>query len=122
MGYRYAVRRVDYPTRAQAGDCLHFSMWIENRGVAPIYHSYPFIIRLRGENGIYDFETDADITSWLPGDILWDGTLTLPEDLPEGAYILEAGISNGKEQVLLATDSECTNGFSRIGDTIQIFK
>lgn len=120
MGYRYAVRRVDYPTEAEPGDCLHFSMWIENRGVAPIYHSYPFTIRLRSEQGVYDFETDADITSWLPGDILWDGTITLPEDIPAGDYILEAGIRKGNDQVLLATDSECTDGFSRIGQTIKI--
>lgn len=120
MGYRYAVRRVDYPTEGCAGDQLHFGMWIENRGVAPIYHRYPFVIRLRGEQGVFDFETNADITTWLPGDILFDCSITLPGNIPSGDYILEAGIVRGNETILLATDSPRTNGFSQIGDKIRI--
>jgi hypothetical protein len=111
---------VDYPTEGCAGDQLHFGMWIENRGVAPIYHRYPFVIRLRGERGVFDFETNADITTWLPGDILFDCSITLPGNIPSGDYILEAGIVRGNETILLATDSPRTNGFSQIGDKIRI--
>lgn len=120
MGYRYAVRRVDYPTLASGGDCLHLNFWIENRGVAPIYHKYPFILRLRGEKGTFDFETDADITKWLPGDILWEGTITLPENIPAGTYILEAGIQKNGEKIYLATDSPEQDGFNQITGPIQI--
>ena len=120
MGYRFAVRSVDYPSSAHPGDRLHLSLWIENRGVAPIYHRYPFVLRLRGKKGTFDFETNADITSWLPGDVIWNGFITLPEEVPPGEYILEAGIHRGNEIIYLATDSPETDGFSQITDTIFI--
>ena len=120
MGYRYAVRRVDYPTEGSAGDVLHLGFWIENRGVAPIYHRYPFVLRLRGEHGTFDLPTDADITTWLPGDTLYDCALQLPLDIPKGKYLLEAGIQLGSEQVRLATDSPCNDGFNQIGGTVTI--
>ena len=120
MGYRYAVRRVDYPTEGSAGDVLHLGFWIENRGVAPIYHRYPFVLRLRGEHGTFDLPTDADITTWPPGDTLYDCALQLPLDIPKGKYLLEAGIQLGSEQVRLATDSPCNDGFNQIGGTVTI--
>jgi len=120
MGYRFSVRYVDYPAEACAGDRMYFSMWIENRGAAPIYHRYPFILRLRSEHNTYDFETDADITSWMPGDNEWVGSIVLPEYIVPGDYVLEAGIGDGDTKIRIATDSPVHDGFNLIADRIII--
>ena len=118
MGYRYAVRRLDYPSVCEAGDSLRLGLWIENRGVAPIYHKYPFTLRLRGDRGCFDFETHADITKWYPGDIIYDTVIRLPSDIPRGKYIIEAGIADGS--IRLATASPVHLGFNRISDAITV--
>lgn len=120
MGYRFSVRRVDYPSRASGGDSLHFSFWFENRGVAPIYHRYPLILRLKSGNKIYDFISKQDITEWLPGDITFDEIIEIPKDISAGKYVLELGIGNGKERVMIATDSPVSDGFNRVTDIIKI--
>lgn len=120
MGYRFAVRRLDYPSHAAPGDSMHLFLWVENRGSAPIYHSHSFVIRLRGERAVYDTVTNVDLRSWLPGDNLYDTVLNLPSDLPTGDYVIEAGIKTKKGNILIATDSERTEGFSRISGKIRI--
>lgn len=119
MGYRFSVRRMVYPSEAKAGDSLGLHLWLENRGCAPIYHKYPFVLRLRGEGGTFDFETDIDITTWLPGDNLWEGEFPLPETMRPGTYFLEAGIPDGEGGVIhIATDTEETDGFRKLGEIV----
>ena len=36
--------------------------------------------------------TDANLLTWLPGDIVYDDKVFLPHDLPEGTYELEIAI------------------------------
>jgi hypothetical protein len=36
--------------------------------------------------------TDADLLTWLPGDIVYDDKVFLPHDMPEGSYDLEVAI------------------------------
>lgn len=95
MGYRFAIRSLDHPSHAKAGDQLELCMWLENRGVAPIYRSLPFRLRLRG--GAYQciVDTGLDIRRWLPGDSVESFTVLLPQDIPAGSYLLEAGIGEG---------------------------
>lgn len=120
MGYRFAVRRCAYPSEAEAGDTLKVHFWIENRGVAPIYHKYPFVLRLRNEWHTYTFETTADISTWLPGDNLLDDVIVLPEDMAPGEYILEAGITDGSTKVLFANDTPRFEAFSMVSDIIRV--
>ena len=95
---------------------MQFYMWMENRGVAPIYHKYPFVLRLRNDNAFFDIKTDADITSWLPGDNLWTQNITLPTNIPNGSYVLEAGIKFSDEKVIeIASKGKKNNGFLEIG-------
>ena len=120
MGYRFSVRRLDYPSRLEPGDSMHLYFWIENRGCAPIYHSCDFIIRLRGEGGVYDFTTNANVCAWLPGDNLYDTVLQLPDTMPDGDYTIEVGIRCGNELVLIATDSPKNDGFSEVSGIVKI--
>lgn len=36
--------------------------------------------------------TDADITTWLPGDNLYDEAVLIPLDMPPGVYDIKIGI------------------------------
>ncbi len=120
MGYRFALRVIDFAGCARPGDTMHFAVYLQNLGVAPIYHKYPFIIRLRHESGAhFDFETDADITSWLPGDNSWEGSITLPQNIPAGNYSLELGIyykdKNSETVVRFACEAQECDGFTVVG-------
>lgn len=96
MGYRFALRTLQYPGEAQAGDALDCVLWLENRGVAPIYRALPFRFRLKGERYACTIDTGEDIRRWMPGDTVLKLSLPLPEDIPAGRYALEAGIGTGE--------------------------
>ena len=120
MGYRFSVRRLDYPHAASSGDTLSLCLWIENRGVAPIYHKYDFVLRLKGDGASLDYPQNVDIRKWLPGDNILNLEIHLPEDLKKGSYRLEAGIVGDNENILFATSSERSDGFSVISGEIKI--
>jgi hypothetical protein len=92
MGYRFVLRKFTFPDRVHPNGKLEFTTWWENKGVAPIYRRYPLAIRLVGQGRSLVFETDADITDWLPGDIIYDGSLVVPLDTPEGEYEIQLGL------------------------------
>ena len=92
MGYRYVLRRFTFPSRVQPNGRIAFTSWWENKGVAPIYKDYRFAIRLSNSEWTQVMVTDADLHTWLPGDIVYDDRVFLPHDMPEGAYDLEIAI------------------------------
>ena len=116
MGYRYCLRIADYVSEVKSGDIFLTTLFIENRGVAPIYHKYPLILRLRNEEETYEFEADADITEWLPGCHKVQLEFALPEDAVKGIYSLEVGITDKKTTVLFANDQETEDGFTVINE------
>ena len=121
MGYRFAIRTVDYPHRAEGGDMLHIVLFLENRGVAPIYHKYPFVLRLSTDGENYDFDTGIDITKLMPGGYKFDIEIMLPYKIKGGKYSLLAGITDGKTQVLFATDAPRVDGFTLLAENIEVF-
>lgn len=123
MGYRFAIRRADYPSYLETGDTASVTLWVENRGVAPIYHKHPFRLRLVGEGGVYLFDTDVDITAWLPGDSMPTVSFRIGEEIPAGTYYPEVGICDGDTIVHFATEApESEDGFLRIGGPIRVAK
>jgi len=115
MGYRFVLHRAEVPAEAAAGDFLHFGFWIENVGVAPLYHAYPFRIRIRGAGGTFLFDTDADVTGWLPGDVIFDPIIRLPERIPTGEYALEVGLEREGEPVFFACEEQVGDGYLSLG-------
>ena len=120
MGYRYSINRVEYPSCALKGDSLEIVLNIENSGVAPIYHEYPFVLRLKGENETYTFNTNIDLTAVLPGEYTFKEIIDLPKEIKAGEYLLEAGIGNDDDRVYIATDSPENNGYNVISGVIKI--
>ena len=92
MGYRYVLRKLTFPDRVKPHGRIAFTTWWENKGVAPIYKDYKFAIRLRNSDVTQVLVTDANLLTWMPGDIIYDDQVFLPHDIPEGNYELEIAI------------------------------
>ncbi len=120
MGYRYSVNKVEYPSNASKGDSLEITLNIENSGVAPIYHKYPFVLRLKSNETVYTFDTKIDLTKVLPGEYTFKEVLELPCDVKAGEYLLQAGIGSDNDRVYIATNSPCENGYNTVSGLITI--
>ncbi len=92
MGYRFVLRKFTYYPAVQAQGKLEFTTWWENKGVAPIYKPYLLALRLKNGSQSIILPTDADIRSWLPGDIVYDNSVFVPAELPAGEYELQIGL------------------------------
>jgi hypothetical protein len=93
IGYRYIFRQGKFEAKVKAGGTMAFESWIENVGVAPIYHRYDFALRFRQDDNsfIVPFK-DVDIRTWLPGDACLCQDVPLPAGLRPGLVELSAGL------------------------------
>jgi hypothetical protein len=92
MGYRFALRRAEWQGQIRAGEALHLKTWWVNEGVAPIYRPYILAFRLSSTKGSAVLRTDADLRKWLPGDVVFEDPIFVPEDLPTGEYTLSVAL------------------------------
>jgi len=86
MGYRFLLRRLEYPKSVTAGSMMPIHMWWLNAGVAPAYTNYPLALQLRSAKDSAVIKVPVDVRKWLPGDAVFDGSLYVPDALPEGTY------------------------------------
>ena len=119
MGYRYVVRRVEYPSIVQRQAPLPLQTRWENIGVAPIYREYVFAVRLRNAQKTIILPTSAKLTDWLPGDILHNENLYIPFDAPLGKYQMEFAIvspASFEPRVQLANEGKTRDGWYTMGE------
>jgi len=119
IGYRFRLRRFASAPAVKSGGEMRFNTWWENTGCAPIYRRYDLAIRLQSEEGVVVMETDADITTWLPGDIIYDSAVVVPEGLPPGRYALSVGLLDpltGKPKIRLAQEGRNDDGWYSLGE------
>jgi hypothetical protein len=86
IGYRFVLRKLEYPASVRAGQMAMLRMWWLNAGVAPVYRDYVMAIEFRSPAESRIIRTDADIRKWLPGDAVFEDTIHVPDDLKPGAY------------------------------------
>jgi hypothetical protein len=94
-------------------DCLG-----NNKGVAPCYRKFPLAFRLKSATRTEVLPAEADITTWLPGDNLFDGSVTVPARLAAGDYELELGLLDPLAKVpkvRLAIEGRTEEGWYRLG-------
>jgi hypothetical protein len=118
MGYRFVLRKFSYPSEVRPHGKLTFRSWWENKGVAPAYRDWPLAIRLKGAQRTEVFPTEADVRTWLPGDVVYDSAVFLPLDMPEGPYDLDVAIvepRTRKPHVRLAIEGRQADGWYRLG-------
>ncbi|MCK4293633.1 MAG: DUF4832 domain-containing protein [Planctomycetes bacterium] len=118
MGYRFVLRKFSYPAALKPNGKLSFSSWWENKGVAPCYRRFPLALRLKNDERGEILITGADITTWLPGDIIYDDAVLLARDMPSGEYDLQIGILDPlseKPKVKLAISGRQPSGWYYLG-------
>jgi hypothetical protein len=119
MGYRFVLRKFEYPSFvAQQGQLSVSSLW-ENIGVAPIYKDYKFAVRLKNGNKTIVLPTSANLLNWLPGDIVHDENLYIPFDMQPGKYQIEIAIVSPvsyEPRIKLAIGGRNNEGWYPIGE------
>ncbi|MEZ4810704.1 MAG: DUF4832 domain-containing protein [Allomuricauda sp.] len=118
MGYRFVLRRFSYPSEVKRQGQIPMTSWWENKGVAPIYKDYKFAVRLKNSKHTTMLFTSADITNWLPGDIVFDEKLYVPLDTPTGEYRIEIALVDPVAQnprVKLAIEGVNDDGWYTMG-------
>jgi hypothetical protein len=119
MGYRFVLRKFEYPQVVERQGQLSFASIWENVGVAPIYKDYKLAFRLKNTQKVQFLPACTDIRNWLPGDIVCDETLYIPFDMPLGTYQLEVAIVSPvswEPRVKLAIEGRNEEGWYPIGN------
>ncbi len=122
MGYRFVLRRLEYPKAIHSGAMMPVHMWWLNAGVAPIYREYFLVVELRSSKDSAVIHVPVDVRKWLPGDAVFDGSLYVPEELPLGAYSVRVAMLDprtGKPAIRFAIQGRQPDGWYTLG-TIQV--
>ena len=104
--------------RVKPNSKLSFTSWWDNKGVAPCYKNFSLALRLKNDEISKILITDADIKTWLPGDNLYDNSVLIPSDMPQGRYDLQIGIIaplSRKPKVKLAISGKQPDGWYHLG-------
>jgi hypothetical protein len=64
VGYRFTLKKLEYPAHVSRGSMAQVNMWWFNAGVAPVYRDYLLALEI----GSAVIPLEADIRQWLPGD------------------------------------------------------
>jgi hypothetical protein len=121
MGYRFVLRRFTFPSTAKLQGQLPVTSWWENKGVAPIYKDYKFVIRLKNAETTEILSTSAYLPGWLPGDIVHDEILYIPHNMPAGTYQVEIAIVapvTFEPRVKLAIEGVNDEGWYPMGEIV----
>lgn len=122
MGYRFALRRLEYENRARAGAMMPLSSWWVNEGVAPVYRAYVLAWQFHSEHAGAVVPTTADVRKWLPGDNVFEDSIPVPADLPPGSYELRVALLDPRTShpaIRLAIEGRAIDGWYPLG-TVQI--
>jgi len=118
IGYRFVLRRLEYPKAVKAGQMAPVSMWWLNAGVAPPYREYWPAMELRSASGSAVIRLPADVRKWLPGDAVVDTSIYVPDDLKPGEYRVRVALLDpwtGKPAVRLAIEGRQSDGWYDVG-------
>ncbi len=91
MGYRIRLDSAIFPDSVDKGALLQLTFNFMNEGFAAPTHYKPIQIALTdvetGEDFLVDYSgSNDDIRHWLPGLIISEGTITIPEEIQDGYF------------------------------------
>jgi hypothetical protein len=118
MGYRFILRRLEYPNTVKPGAMMPIQMWWLNAGVAPIYQKYWLAVELQSASGKTIIRIPADIRKWLPGDAVVDDSLYVPDNLAPGTYKFRVAMLDPRTQlpaIHLAIQGRQADGWYDLG-------
>jgi len=115
IGYRFVLKKMEYPARVKRGSMAQVNMWWFNAGVAPVYSDYLLALEI----GDTIVALDADIRQWLPGDSVYENTIPVPWELKPGKYRLRVALLDPQTRVpaiRLAITGRQSDGWYDLGD------
>jgi hypothetical protein len=118
MGYRFILRRLEYPKAVTAGSMMPIHMWWLNAGVAPIYREFSLAVELRSSKTATIIRVPVDVRKWLPGDAVFDGTLYVPENLALDTYDFRLAMLDPRTEqpaIRFAIEGRQDDGWYRMG-------
>jgi hypothetical protein len=119
IGYRFLLRKMEYPASVRRGQMMPVSTWWLNAGVSPVYYPYVLTLQLVSEQGAVEIPTPADIRLWLPGDALFEGSLFIPESAPLGKCRVRIALLDPhtrKPAIRLAIEGRRDDGWYDVGE------
>ena len=118
MGYRFVLRRMEYPREVGAGEVMPLHMWWLNAGVAPVYREYTLALQFSSAGGGGVVSLPVDVRKWLPGDAVFDGPVYVPDALAPGTYRLKVALLDprtSRPAIRLAIKGRDADGWYDIG-------
>jgi hypothetical protein len=119
MGYRFELRRLEYPAAVRPRTQAQVRMWWVNAGVAPVYRPYVLALQLHGTSDA-TIELPVDVRKWLPGDALVEENVAIP-DLPAGEYRVRVAMldrRSRKPAIVLGTAGGTAEGWYDLGSIL----
>lgn len=98
MGYRFILRRLEYPKEVRPGEMIPVHMWWLNAGVAPIYRKYWLAVQLKSATEKTTIRVPVDVRKWLPGDAVYDSSIFIPYHLSAGKYAFRIAMLDPRTQ------------------------
>jgi hypothetical protein len=93
-------------------------MWWLNAGVAPIYQEYSVAMQLKSAKNSAVIQVPVDIRKWQPGDAVYDGSLYIPENLPDDSYDVRIAMLDpftGQPAIRFANEGRQDDGWYAMG-------
>jgi hypothetical protein len=118
IGYRFILRKLEYPRVVRRGAMMPVSMWWLNAGVSPVYGDYKLAIQLSARDANATIPTPADVRKWLPGDAVFEDTVYVPESLAPGEYHFRVALVDartGQPAIRLAIEGGAEDGWYDMG-------
>lgn len=121
IGYRFALRRLEYPRAVHAGQMAAFRMWWFNAGVAPVYRDYVLALQIVSASGGTTIRTNARVRDWLPGDAVFEDPVYIPDQLKPGSYRLRVALLEPRTlspAIRLAIEGRQPDGWYDVGGIV----
>jgi hypothetical protein len=117
IGYRFVLKRLEFPSHAARGAMAEVDMWWFNAGVAPVYQPYTLTLAI----GDAIVPLQADVTRWLPGDAVVEHTIAIPRDLAPGRHPVRVALLDPvtrRPAIRLAIAGRQDDGWYRLGEIV----
>lgn len=114
MGYRFILRRLEYPREVRPGEMMPVHLWFLNAGVAPVYRNYILAVQIYSSGSEATLKTPANVRQWQPGDAVFDGPLYVPASLKPGSYRIRVALLDprtGRPAIRLAIEGLQPDGW-----------
>ncbi|MFN3763203.1 MAG: DUF4832 domain-containing protein, partial [Anaerolineae bacterium] len=99
LGYRLSLLEAAFPAKIHPGETLPLHIRLQNTGFASPLLARPVYFILVGQDKILSYPISADPRRWEPGEHAMTADLSLPADLPPGAYTLALWLPDPAESL-----------------------